>query len=63
VTYRLRSFLALTLMVVTAITTQAAGGELLKAHRFEQNPIIRPEMLPDQDGSNINGPSLIRVPN
>ena len=27
-----------------------------------QNPIIRPEMLPGSDGDNINGPSLIRVP-
>jgi len=30
--------------------------------RFPQNPIIRPEMLPGEDGANINGPSLIRVP-
>jgi hypothetical protein len=31
-------------------------------HRFKNNPIIRPEMLPSSDGSNINGPSLIRAP-
>jgi hypothetical protein len=30
--------------------------------RLANNPIIRPEMLPDGDGANINGPSLIRVP-
>ena len=30
--------------------------------RFDENPIIRPEMLPGHDGGNINGPSLIRVP-
>ena len=30
--------------------------------RLENNPIIRPEMLPGSDGENINGPSLIRVP-
>ena len=30
--------------------------------RFPTNPIIRPEMLPDHDGGNINGPSLIRAP-
>jgi len=30
--------------------------------RFDENPIIRPEMLPGTDGNNINGPSLIRVP-
>jgi len=30
--------------------------------RFPQNPIIRPDMLPGDEGANINGPSLIRVP-
>jgi hypothetical protein len=30
--------------------------------RFKDNPIIRPEMLPGQDGANICGPSLIRAP-
>jgi len=34
----------------------------LKVVRLEGNPIIRPEMLPGKDGSNINGPSLLRVP-
>ncbi len=34
----------------------------VKAVRFKSNPIIRPEMLPGQDGKDINGPSLIRVP-
>jgi hypothetical protein len=34
----------------------------LVVRRFEGNPIIRPEMLPDGDGDNINGPSLVRVP-
>ncbi len=37
----------------------AARGEVL---RFEENPIVRPEMLAGDDGNNINGPSLIRVP-
>jgi hypothetical protein len=32
------------------------------ASRFDANPIITPEMLKDNDGENINGPSLIRVP-
>ena len=49
-------------MVVATITTQAASDDQLKVRRFDQNPIIRPEMLPGNDGSNINGPSLIRVP-
>lgn len=30
--------------------------------RFAQNPIISPDMLPRGLGNNINGPSLIRVP-
>src|SRR6187401_1996045 len=30
--------------------------------RFKENPIIRPEMLPGEDGANICGPSLIRAP-
>lgn len=35
-----------------------------KAVRFQENPIIRPGMpgLEGEDGANINGPSLIRVP-
>lgn len=54
--------LAVALMVVATITTQAASDNQLKVRRFVQNPIIRPEMLPGNDGNNINGPSLIRVP-
>lgn len=34
----------------------------VQVRRFEQNPIIRPEMLQGADGANINGPSLIRTP-
>jgi len=34
----------------------------LIVRRLDQNPIVRPEMLPGDDGSNICGPSLIRVP-
>ncbi len=34
----------------------------INVRRFAQNPIIRPEMLPGNDGSNINGPSLMRAP-
>jgi len=33
----------------------------MQAVRFKENPIIRPEMSPSI-GTNINGPSLIRVP-
>jgi hypothetical protein len=34
----------------------------LAVRRLPGNPVIRPEMLPGDDGANINGPSLIRVP-
>lgn len=33
-----------------------------RVERFPHNPIIRSEMLAGNDGENINGPSLIRVP-
>ncbi len=36
--------------------------EKVSVHRLEGNPIIRPEMLSGSDGKNINGPSLIKVP-
>lgn len=43
---------------------QRGGPVAYKAIRFEQNPIIHPGMagLEGADGQNINGPSLIRVP-
>src|SRR5436190_17801802 len=41
----------------TAAKQKPAGVE-----RFSENPIIRQAMLPGKDGQNINGPSLIRVP-
>lgn len=44
-----------------APVTQEAR-EAPRVARFDENPIIRPEMLPGRDGRNINGPSLIRVP-
>jgi hypothetical protein len=34
----------------------------LRVRRLDNNPIVRTEMLPGRDGDNINGPSLIRVP-
>ena len=38
------------------------GTTNLKVVRFDCNPIIRPELLPGDDGANINGPSLLLVP-
>lgn len=34
----------------------------MKIERFPNNPIIRPDMMPADIGNNINGPSLIKVP-
>ncbi len=34
----------------------------ITVERFETNPIITPEMIKNDDGANINGPSLIKVP-
>ncbi len=45
--------------VAVAVQPQAAR---LNVTRFAENPIIRPDMLSGIDGANINGPSLIRVP-
>ena len=38
------------------------SGQEITAIRFTQNPIIKPEMFKTGDGENINGPSLIKVP-
>lgn len=46
----------------TALSIEARAQNSPKAVRFEENPIIRPSMLRGADGENINGPSLIRVP-
>lgn len=55
-------WLAMGLLFAVAISAGAAGETQVKLRRFDRNPIIRPEMLPGNDGANINGPSLIRVP-
>ncbi|MGN7889887.1 hypothetical protein ACN9ML_01500 [Dyadobacter endophyticus] len=41
---------------------QNAAGQQIRLQRFEQNPIIGPELLSGNHGRNINGPSLIKVP-
>lgn len=42
--------------------SDAAMESVPGVERLPDNPIIVPEMLPGDDGENINGPSLIRVP-
>lgn len=48
----------------TVARTRPAGfaASAPKVVRFAENPVIRPEMLPGEDGANICGPSVIRVP-
>lgn len=60
----LKHFLPLTAgLLLTLISIQCFSATAEKhAVRFAENPIVRPEMLPGKDGKNINGPSLIRVP-
>ena len=59
--------ISLSAVVIVAVVYLAAVSHALAeptytVQRFGENPIIRPEMLPGSDGSNIAGPSLIKVP-
>jgi hypothetical protein len=45
-----------------APTGPAGAATPFRVVRFKENPIIRPEMVPGEDGANICYPSLIRVP-
>jgi len=51
-------FLIMTISWFNTIAAQVIPG----IERFSDNPIITPEMLPGDDGDNINGPALIEVP-
>ena len=57
-----RSLVSVFVLCVTALFALAEPTNQLEIRRFDQNPIIRKEMLPGHEGDNINGPSLIRVP-
>lgn len=54
--------MGLTLGGLQAPSFSAQEDDVPRVIRSDGNPIIRPEMLPNDDGRNINGPSLIRVP-
>lgn len=56
-----QSKLILTGFLFTVLIS-ATAQENVVAIRLESNPIIKPAMLSGEDGKNINGPSLIRVP-
>ncbi|MDO8543077.1 MAG: hypothetical protein Q7S40_21805 [Opitutaceae bacterium] len=42
--------------------SEANATKALRVVRFEDNPVIRPDMVPGEDGANICYPSVIRVP-
>lgn len=44
------------------VSTLTSAQERIRAVRIDSNPIIKPDMLKGDDGQNINGPSLIKVP-
>ena len=58
----LTALLLAPLAVLNAAIAEDTPTDRIKVLRLPNNPIIRPEMLPGNDGSNINGPSLIRAP-
>lgn len=57
---------AVTSLIASGWTLRAAAADegvtTPTAVRFKENPIIRPEMLPGEDGANICDPSLMRAP-
>jgi len=54
--------LVIFLLVMFASNSEAVAQALPDIRRLDGNPIVRPDMLPGNDGENINGPSMIRVP-
>lgn len=53
---------SLVLVLLGSVLQAGETPPFAAARRLPGNPIIRPEMLPGNDGANINGPSLIRAP-
>jgi hypothetical protein len=52
----------ISLFVASFTLSQIFGQEKITVIRLDSNPIIKPSMLKGNDGQNINGPSLIKVP-
>jgi hypothetical protein len=48
--------------LILSIHNVAYAQEKITAVRLKSNPVITPAMLSGDDGENINGPSLIKVP-
>lgn len=47
---------------LAATTSNFVYAQQFTFQRFDKNPIISPELLPGKECQNINGPSLIKVP-
>ena len=59
----MKSFIPKLLIFISLFINVIPGNaQEIEAIRLKVNPIITPEMLPAGDGDNINGPSLIKVP-
>ena len=56
------AMIAVLALLIGPCSSFAQTGEPPQFVRFENNPIIKPSMLLGDNGENINGPSLIRVP-
>ncbi|MFC1885369.1 hypothetical protein ACFL2O_11445 [Thermodesulfobacteriota bacterium] len=56
------SFILISAVGISLLASQDSAAEVPRVERLATNPIITRDMLPDNDGENINGPSLIRVP-
>ncbi|WP_296701437.1 hypothetical protein [Algoriphagus sp.] len=52
----------LSIYTLLLILTFSNCRRVITVERFDTNPIITPEMIMNDDGENINGPSLIKVP-
>ena len=57
----LKSIIRITILITILFQSSEAQQQIF-ALRLDTNPIITPEMLKGDDGNNVNGPSLIKVP-
>jgi hypothetical protein len=55
-------FILLVLVMTITVSSLTSAQERIRAFRIDSNPIIKPDMLKGDDGQNINGPSMIKVP-
>lgn len=49
-------------LILAVLFHHVSIAQDISFQRFKENPIIRQSMLPELEGDNINGPTLIKVP-